>query len=133
LFIASGLRRRPQGVEGELLVVIAALAPGGHLSTLPGGDGGWQSGRLECIASRLADRPQTLNAGADASPGRPFPSPGGQRQPPLVGVAVGGSVAAVGIAGVAAGEEALVALLEPQLALRAGVQRAPGGLVRGVL
>ena len=44
-----------------LLVVIALAAPAGHLSALPGGAGGWQSGRLACIASRLADRPQTLD------------------------------------------------------------------------
>src|SRR5436309_8244010 len=119
LFIASGLGLGPEGVEGELLVVIAALAPGGHLNALPGGDGGGQSGRRACIASRLADRPQTLKTRADASPASPFPPPGRQRQPPLLRVAVGGSVAAVGIAGMAASEEALVALLEPQLALRA--------------
>ena len=53
LFIASWLGLCPEGVERELLLVVIALAaPSGHLIALPGGAGGWQSGRLACIASR---------------------------------------------------------------------------------
>ena len=79
LFIAGRLGIGPEGLEGELLVVIAALAPAGHLSALPGKGGGWQSGRLAGIASRLADRQQTLDTGTDASPRRPLPPTGRRR------------------------------------------------------
>jgi hypothetical protein len=121
-FIVDPLLPAPS--VGELLCVLERT---GELLAATARTGG-----VACIGLRLADQ-RSLEMGADASRGRPFPLSSGERQPPLLRVAVGGPVAAVGIAGMPAVEEPLVALLEPQLMLGAGVQRAPGGLVCRVL
>ena len=114
----------PAASFGELLCVLERT---GELLAAAARTGG-----VACIGLRLADQ-RSLEMGADASRRGLLPPPGGQRQPPPLCVAVGGPVAAIGIPGMPAGEESLVALLEPQLTLCGGVQRASGGLVCWVL